>query len=319
MNLLLHPIGYLFVLSCLAAISTVAQEPDTSAAKSESTANRRETNADLAAIRAESKAFVAAFNQRDAKAVAEFWTEQGEYTDETGRDYRGRAAIEEGYAQYFAQNPGAIMRISIESLRLITDSMAIEDGRAIVEPPPTGAPGIGKYSAVHVKVDGKWRMASVRDTWEATPSAYENVADLEWLIGDWIAEDHGSKTESSCQWIAGKSFVERKYTTTHANGASVSGVQIIGWDPQIDQVRSWNFSADGGNAMGLWTPTEQGWSAEIEGTTGDGTTTKAVNTLKKLDENAYVWQSIDRMLGEENFPDTDEIVIRRKPKTEAKK
>src|SRR4029453_4167853 len=162
------------------------------------------------------------------------------------------------------------IRLAIDSLKLLGDSAAIEDGRAMLDPAPAGAPATSKYTAIHVKVNGQWLMATVRDSRVETPSAFRNVADLEWLIGTWTAEENGAKTESVCRWVAGKSFVERSYTVTHAAGTSTSGVQLIGWNPQGGQVQSWNFTSDGGHAVGVWTPREGGWSAEIRGITGDG-------------------------------------------------
>ena len=32
-----------------------------------------------------------------------------------------------------------------------------------------------------------------------------------------------------------------------------------------------------------------------------------------LDDNAYVWQSVQRFLGDVALPDTDEVVIKRRP------
>ncbi len=81
----------------------------------------------------------------------------------------------------------------IDSLRLLSDSAAIEEGRTIIEPAPTGSPGISKYTAVHVKIDGKWLMASVHDEWIESPSTYKNLSDLEWLIGSWEAEEQVRK------------------------------------------------------------------------------------------------------------------------------
>ena len=131
------------------------------------------------------------------------------------------------------------------------------------------------------------------------------------MIGTWIAEEHGNKVESVCRWIANKSFVERKYTMTHVDGAKTSGVQIIGWNPQDGHVQSWNFSSDGGHAVGAWSPIQDGWSAEIRGVTGDGIVTTSINTLKRLDDNAYVWQSVQRTAGEVELQDTDEVVLKR--------
>jgi hypothetical protein len=154
-------------------------------------------------------------------------------------------------------------------------------------------------------------MASVRDTHVETVSAFRNVADLEWLIGAWKAEEHGVKTESTCRWIANKSFVERRYTITHVDGAQSTGVQLIGWNPLDGHVQSWNFSPDGGHAVGVWSPTPDGWAAEMRGVTGNGVLTKSINTLTRLDDNAYVWQSVERTAGESSLPDTGEIVLRR--------
>ena len=268
----------------------------------------------LAAIRAQSQAFVAAFNAADAKAVAVLWTEGGDYTDETGRTITGRDAIAREYAAFFKTNPGAKILVAIDSLKLLNGSTAIEDGRAVLDPAPAGSPATSKYTAIHVKVDGQWLMSTVRDSRIEQPSSYRNVADLEWLIGTWTAEEHGAKTESVCRWVAGKSFVERKYAMTHADGSTSSGVQLIGWNPQGGHVQSWNFSSDGGHAVGIWTPREGGWSAEMRGTTGDGTTTSAVNLLTKLDNNAYVWQSVNRTAGGQSLPDTDEVILRRSGK-----
>jgi uncharacterized protein (TIGR02246 family) len=262
------------------------------------------------AIRQSSQAFAAAFNKGDAKAVAALWTEDGDYIDEVGRTFTGREAIEKEYAAFFAANPGVQIRIIVDSVKLLADGAAIEDGRAFLDPAP-GAPAISKYTAAHVKVGGQWLMATVRDSRVALPSAYKNVEDLEWLIGTWTAEEHGAKTVSVCRWVANKSFVERSYTTTNHDGTSTSGLQLIGWNPNGGHVQSWSFSADGGHAIGVWTPRDGGWEVEIRGVTGDGTATTATNHLRRLDDNAYAWQSINRTAGGRPLPDTDEIVIKR--------
>ncbi len=309
------------LLAILAAMPVTAQEgtaqpelPATIDAKPAATAAEQpELPFDLAAIRATSDAFVEAFNKGDAKSVASLWTGDGDYIDDSGRAFAGREAIEKAYAEYFAANPGARIRIAIDSLRLLSGSKAIEDGRTMVDPPPAGSPAIGKYTVIHVKVDGKWLMSTVRDSRAETPSAYPKVADLEFLIGVWTAEENGVGTESVCRWVSNKSFVQRTYTVTHVDGTTVSGVQMIGWNAGEGHVQSWDFSPDGGHAVGIWSPRAGGWTAEVRGVTGDGVPTAAINLLTRLDDNAYVWQSVDRTLGRNALPDTDEVVLKRRP------
>jgi len=308
---------YGFVFCCaLSAGAVVAQQPKGSPSDDKPKQPQPAASGDkaLAAIRAASESFVAAFNKGDAKGVASHWTADGDYTDESGTKFSGCEAIEQEYARFFAANPGHKIKLAIDSLKLLSESAAIEDGRAVLDPAPAGAPATSRYIAVHVKIDGRWLMSTVRDARVEAPSNFRNVADLEWLIGTWTAEEHGAKTESVCRWVANKSFVERSYAVTHADGTTTSGVQLIGFNPQGGHVQSWNFSSDGGHAVGIWTPRAGGWSAEIRGTTGDGTNTSATNLLTRLDDYAYAWQSVQRSAGGQSLPDTDEIILKRKIK-----
>src|SRR5579864_118813 len=56
---------------------------------------------DEALIRKQAAEFVQAFNKGDAKTLAALWTQEGEYIDDDGTTYRGRAAIENVYADFF--------------------------------------------------------------------------------------------------------------------------------------------------------------------------------------------------------------------------
>jgi uncharacterized protein (TIGR02246 family) len=265
------------------------------------------------AIQKEVAASVVAFNKRDAKASAAFWTKDGEYVDESGQAIVGRDAIEAYFAAIFKARPDAKLQLITDSVRLVSDSVAIEDGQSIVEPSPNATAEVGKYTAVHVKIDGKWLLASVRDTAIDTSSASDDLADLDWLIGEWTAEENGVRTDSKCRWIVNNKFVERSYSTTQLDGTVTTGLQIIGWNSQSNHIQSWNFTPDGGHAIGIWSATEGGWLAKVTGTTGTNVSTTAVNVLRRLDDNAYAWQSMDRTIGEIRLPDTDEVILRRKP------
>lgn len=286
-----------------------ATPQDTAAAPTEATVD---LSPDLLAIRAGAEAFVKAFDRQDAAAVAALWTEDGEYIDETGQAIQGRAQIEMIYAEFFEKNPKARIRINIDAMRIVGAHTAIEDGSTIVELGGDAAPLLNRYTAVHEKVDGRWLMASIRESGSSAPSAQESTQDLEFLVGTWTAEEFGNRTESVCQWVSGKSFIERKYTTTLRDGSQTSGVQLIGWNPAMAAVLSWDFSPGGGHALGIWTPVDDGWTAEVRGYTADGTPIYSVNLLRRLDENAYAWQSVARHVGDTALPDTNEVVLKRK-------
>lgn len=268
---------------------------------------------ELASIQVQSAAFVEAFNQKDAEAIAALWMVDAEYIDDSGNAYVGRDAIEQVYVQHFLDHPNAVLRIVIDSLRQVGDGVVIEDGHAIVSPPPAGDAGVSKYTAVHAKVDGQWRMASVRESWVEATTSPDSTADLAFLIGDWTVEERGVRMHSVCRWIADGHFVSRSYTTTLLDGTEQAGLQLIGWNPAEEQMQSWMFSSDGGYAVGVWSLAPTGWVAETRGATGDGTLTTSLNRLSRLDDNAYSWQSTQRTAGGVALPDTDEVVIKRSP------
>ena len=307
---LLIPVMLLGV--CISGVC-LAQKPAANAPAKAVAAPDEQTAKEVAAIRATSEAFVAAFNKGDAKAIAGMWTENGEYVDDAGQRVEGRAAIEKIYTEIFAASPGAKIEIAVDSIRLLSPTAAIEDGRANMEPKPAGVVGSGQYTATHVKVGGTWLMASVRDAWIQTPATVTSAADLEWLIGTWVAEENGVKTESVCSWVASGRFVERTSTTTQVDGTTTSGKQLIGWNPLEGHVQSWTFSPDGGHAVGNWMPIPGGWMAHLRGTTGEGIATTSINYLVRLDDNAYAWQSVHRIAGSAVLSDTDEVIWKRQP------
>lgn len=270
-------------------------------------------SSELTKILAESKAFVDAFNRGDAKAVASLWTEDGDFVDEAGQRYSGRDEIEKAYVAFFASNPRSQIRILVDSLRLLNENTAIEDGRSVVDGSASGAPGHGKYTAVHVKVNGKWHMATVRESRVEIVSNYELLSELEWLVGTWVGEEQGAKSETTCRWIANKNFIERRYSVTALDGTVTSGVQIIGWNPAAGYVQSWSFHDDGGHSVGVWSKQADGWSIDVTGVTGNGESTRALNLMRRLDDNGYSWKSIRRSIEGMSLPDTEEIVLRRGP------
>ncbi len=85
-------------------------------------------NSDEAAIRAAEQAFVQAFNRGDARAVAALWTPHGSLADDQGRRFEGRKAIEDEYAKFFREHPGAKIEVASQSIERPVPGTALEDG-----------------------------------------------------------------------------------------------------------------------------------------------------------------------------------------------
>ncbi len=270
------------------------------------------------AIQETARAFVQAFDAGQAEAVAALWAEDGEYISGQ-RTVKGRPAIQRLYEEFFKAHPGSKMEIKIDSIRILVPTVAIEQGTASVFNSPNGPPSASAYTAVHVKQNGKWRMASVRDS-ELPPSKSEvDLKQLAWLVGDWAASGDAAKVEVSYDWIANGNFI-RGQTKVHAveGGNAMPGrLEIIGRDPLNGQFVSWFFNVDGGHGMGVWSKDGDRWLIRTQGMTADGASTTATNILYHADDNVLSWESVNRMLGDERLPNTKEIVIERMPVSDA--
>ncbi len=281
-------------------------------ARPASAAEPNEYSKDEAAIKKNAKAFAAAFDKGNAKAVAAFWTADGDYLDETGRHMKGREEIEKAFTEFFSENKGVKVEIHIESLRFVTPEVAVEDGVTSVSEPDDAPPSRARYTVIHVKKDGEWRLSSVHDAPYAPPSNYDHLKDLEWLIGDWMDEkDNGVVGRASFEMSESQNFIHGTFAATVKNVEVNNGEQRIGWDPLAKHIRSWSFDDDGGFGEATWAKDGDRWVVKSVKVLPDGKKATAVNTITRVDADTITWQSKDRTVDGKAEPDVKEVRMKR--------
>jgi uncharacterized protein (TIGR02246 family) len=271
--------------------------------------------ADEAAIRANVEKYVECYNRRDSKTMASMWSPEAVYIDdETGEGVVGRDAIAKELDEAFAGAEDAKLAVQVGSIDFISPNVAVEKGKAEITyakspPEKTG------YTAVHVKRDGKWLLDRVSETPEPTPppSNYEHLKELEWMIGSWIDSDDDATIQTDCEWTKNRNFMTRSFAVVIGDEVNRSGMQIIGWDPAAKEIRSWVFDSDGGFSDGKWKRKGDSWIVKQSGTLPDGGKTSAVHIFKKVDNDSFTFQAIDRVADGEMLPNIEEVLIVRKP------
>ena len=268
--------------------------------------------ADEAALLKNAEGFVEAFHKGDAKAVAAFWTTDGDYTDLTGKRTSGREALEKSFTAFFAENKGAKLRIEIDSLRFITPEVANEDGMTAVLVPDAGPPSRAKYTIVHVKKDGKWSIGSVRESVYTPPSNAEHLRGLEGMIGSWAADANGGEVARiSFGWSENQNFITASFTTTFKNVSIGGGTQWIGWDPAAKTIRSWSFHSNGGFGEGTWTQAGKTWTIKTTATTPDGKKVTATDIVTVIDADTVSFEAKERTHDGKPLPDIKEVKLKR--------
>src|SRR5262249_5507836 len=112
--------------------------------------------ADEKAIRELNEAFVAAFNKGDIKAMAATYAPDADFLSAEGKRVKGRAELAKYFAKGFAENKGFKLKHSDSSIRFLKPDLAIDDGTWEITGRPEGKATKGFYTAVWMKLDGKW-------------------------------------------------------------------------------------------------------------------------------------------------------------------
>jgi uncharacterized protein (TIGR02246 family) len=266
-------------------------------------------------IKAGAADFAKAYNQHDSKRLAAMFAPKAEMIDSDQNVVKGKEAIEKAFAAVFEQSPKIAMEIEVESVRVLTPNLALEEGTSRSKNSPDDREDVSTYVAVHAKVDGKWLLVCVRD-WEV-PSAQQTPRDhlqkLAWLVGDWVEESPDSVIRTSCQWSDNGNFLVQQFNV-HVNGkVAMSGTMRIGWDAVRKQFKSWVFDSNGGHAEGFWLHDGRQWTVKSHGATAAGETTSQTAVYVPVDKETTVWSAFDRIIDGAPREDIPPITVKRRP------
>ncbi len=268
------------------------------------------------AIRASAAAFTKLYNAHDSKGLAALFSPKAEMIDENDRTVKGREKIEETFANVFKSFPDASLEVDVKSIRVLTPMLAIEEGTTRSKNSKDDPEDATEYVAIHVRLDGAWQLACVRD-WSAPPTAlspHDHLErDLSWLIGDWIDESPESVVHTVCQWHDNGNFLVQKFEVNVAGRIAMSGTVRIGWSAVTKQFQSWIFDSHGGHSTGFWVREGDRWIVKMQGATANGETGSSTNYYRPVDADTIAWGSINRIIDGEPIADIGEIIVKRRP------
>ena len=269
---------------------------------------------DRADILAVMQSFVKTFQARNAKALAQHWTSEGEYEIAQVVRVRGHAALEKGFAEYFGKTPEVSVTIKPATIRFFSKDAALEEGEVLVRSSANDSATDAHYSALWARDGNAWRLARLSEL----PAPEPSIEDLAWLIGEWKSMPGGqAEIRTTYSWTSNKRFIHVRFTMTEKQLA-ISGDQIIGVDPATGGIRSWTFTADGGVGETDWSRDGDHWVLEVDGTMVDGRSLTETNILRRVGPDTFTLQSIDRRLDDEDLADLPPVKVTRIKETASK-
>jgi uncharacterized protein (TIGR02246 family) len=245
-------------------------------------------NAEEQSIRAAAKEYVSALRRGDANRLKTMWTTDGEYIDAAGQSFKAQELIAQMKPAAEATGAPAAVNLPGSTIKFIAPAVAIEDGPNGRGASEDGSEATGGFSAVWVKRDGRWLLASLRESAAETPLAKPELRPLAWLVGAWTGTGGDAAVIMSWDWSDGGQYLVGEYLIYGKDGEVAGGTQRLGWDPAAKQIKSWTFNSQGGAGEGRWRRDGARWMAESEHVAADGKTAKSAASYELRDDGQLV-------------------------------
>jgi hypothetical protein len=203
------------------------------------------------------------------------------------------------------------------ALALAVASLAAQDAAA--QSPASPAPSKA-LPRVEASAFGGYDPEVVRSSQETSAEAESPATPLDelaWMVGEWVDQDDDATIDSSVDWTKNGKFLRRMFRVTPREGNPHAGMQLIGWDPAEQTIRSWTYDEDGGFGEERWRRDGDRWTIRAKYTLPDGARGSATNVMRRIDDDTFTWRSANRIIGGTLQPDIDEVTVVRKREADA--
>lgn len=271
-----------------------------------------QNEADEKAIRDIVQAQQEAYNNQDAsKLTAQLASDAIYINPITGDSAEGKEAIEKLFKGKFAQSKKRRLEITIKNIEFPSPNEAIENGmmKVIID---DQEPLQMAYKTDYVKENGQWLIQALREVELQKPTSnFEQLKDLAWMVGKWKDSDDNVDILFDNQWDKYKNFITQHFNVKIYGHDDIEGKQIIAWDAVKNVIRSWVFDSDGGFGEGTWEKEDNSWYASMHYTLSDGRVASSKNIYTPLDNQSYIFASVEREVDGEILPNMDPITVQK--------
>lgn len=258
------------------------------------------------------QAFQEAYNQKDANKLSEQWAPDASFFNPvTGESAEGREEIEKLFQDKFADGKQRQIKVETKNIEFPNTHEAIEKGIMKIEVEDL-EPLQFAYQMEYAKENGKWLIKAINQIEIQNPgSNFDQLKDLEWLIGKWEDADENINIHFDNQWDKYNNFITQSFQMKIYGQNDLEGKQIIAWDPTQNTVRSWVFDSDGEFGEGTWEKIDKSWYAFMRYTLVDGSIATAKNIYTPIDDKSYSFASVEREVDGEILPDMDPVTVKK--------
>lgn len=259
-------------------------------------------NAELAAIRAAGDAYVAAMHRGDLKTLRSMWTDDGDYLDAAGMPHKARDLFPSSPDQRPAANGPIEVPPWERSLRLITLTVAIEDGVLQNVERADGSVCSRRFTAIWVKREGKWLLDGLREATTEGAVVQSQLRKLDWLIGEWAGKVKETEMLVSAHYSEDGNFLVRTCMVRAPGGEVLMGTERIGWDGDKETFKSWTFDSTGSASEAVWREVDGRWLVESSVVMPDGERATTQASYQPTGPDSFLWKVAESQLAADKLP-----------------
>lgn len=305
----------IFILAAVSLALTANLVPQTAFAKSSTTKVNAKTKSmpqsdSETAIKSQLNALADAAAKGDGQKMATFFALDGTYVDEDGVKTAGRSSLQEHFTRNVRPDTKSALKLEAQTIRLIGNDAAWIEG-STTRQTEKGKLIDTRFTMLLQNQKGNWLIQSATETSVNQSSAVDHLSDLNWLVGQWSAEQGNAKLTMSAEKVGNGHFLHLKFLLTRPGDTPRTDTQVIGWDPSKDQIVSWHFDSSGGFGYGSWRKDANKWVISAEGVEQSGWHSAATNVISLSNNDSFQWQSIKRNSDGMMYPDTDTLTVKR--------
>lgn len=312
-------LGGLSLAALIAGVALTSNSLAQESAKQDKAVESEMLSPEEAPIRKSLVDFVAAFNSNDAKAVAANLSPKVEYIDEESNRVEGSAKVEALLAGFFKENKGAQLEVTPSGIRLLGGAVALEDAESVVTVSDKQSQSARRVSLVYVKEGDSWKIGSYREYPQenSPPEPAERLAELGFLLGDWVDESPDSTLKTKFTMAEDGSHILREFSVSQEGQETLKGTQRIAVDPLTGNIKGWAFDNAGGHGVSTWTPNGDSWVVRGTGVTPEGEEASATFIIRQLGTDRVEFKCLNKMVGDTIEADSTSTLVRKLAKAPA--
>lgn len=250
------------------------------------------------------------WHKHDPKAIASMYSEDARFEDEYGEVHQGRVSIQELFAESSGTSEGAKLTVTVDSARMLGKDVLIIRGTSTVTQGDEASDS--EFTATLVKSGEKWLIADVSEkSLVAQTVAADELSKLQALIGTWRPEGDDAKFEATAKMSLNGAFLTRKTKSLGDGEDNFTSVEVIGYDPVNDHLKSWFFDSEGGFGEGYWRQEGDKWVVHRKVTMPDGGMFSSEYHLEWGDGDHITVATISKSLNGQVLPNAEPIKIKR--------